>query len=473
MSEPVAKRRPMIDLEQFERRLRQPSAAHGRDDDPLAELARLVGGQEDPYKAVFEPQGRNLAPARNASQAWEPNERNEPDAQERLINGDFTAIEAGLLGARRQDAAALAEAGEATGFPSADNGSRHWRYEEDDASPAQGDIPDEEIRSRRPLYLMAAIIVAGIAGIGASFAFKSGNGLPHDIATIKAQNGPVKIQPETTAGADVPNQDASILNRSPQPSTVTLVNNAEQPVDLSQAQEKTPRVIALGGAKSHSDGPAIGAASVPVPAPPMQSLPPSQGDGMAGLIEPKKVKTVSVRPDGTLVPNDRIPQAAVAAAPVPASRPAATSAKAATPKTTARVATTPKPAPAAAPDAGQPLQATNAAQAAKASPAKSKLMQVADAQAGAAPATSSQASGGAFAVQLAAPDSEQAARDIQVSLMKKFGGQIAGFHPTIRKAVSGDKTVYRVRAGGLSRDEANALCQKVQSGGGNCFVAKN
>ena len=404
MREPVAKRRPMIDLEQFERRLRQPDSANRRDDDPLAELARLVGGHEDPYKAVFEPQGR-LAPARNAAQAWEERERREPDAQEPVISGDFAAIEAGLLGARRQEAsshaATLAETEEMTGFPGVDDGSQHWRYD-DDALPAQGDIPDEEIRSRRPLYLMAAIIVVGITGIGASFAFKNSNAAPHEIATIKAANGPVKIQPESTASVDVPNQDASILNRSPQPSTVALVNNAEQPVDLSQAQEKTPRVIALGGSKPRADnGLASGAASVPVPAPPMQSQ--SQGEALsiAGLIEPKKVKTVSVRPDGTLVPNDKIPQAATAAAPLPASRPGATTAKVATPKTTARVATTPKSVPAAGTDAGQPAQVANAA---KASATKPKPVQVADAEAGAAPAALGQASGGAFAVQLAAPE---------------------------------------------------------------------
>ncbi len=76
-------------------------------------------------------------------------------------------------------------------------------------------------------------------------------------------------------------------------------------------------------------------------------------------------------------------------------------------------------------------------------------------------------------MQLAAPSSEQEARDIQLRLIKKYGGDIPGFHPAIRKAISGDKTVYRVRTLGLSKEDATALCQKVQSTGGNCFVAKN
>jgi cell division protein FtsN len=58
--------------------------------------------------------------------------------------------------------------------------------------------------------------------------------------------------------------------------------------------------------------------------------------------------------------------------------------------------------------------------------------------------------------------------------LQKFGAEFAGFHTSIHKAAVGGKPVYRVRVGGLpSRDEAVALCQKVQTGGGNCFVAKD
>jgi len=70
MSEPIVKRRPMIDLEEFERRLRKPHTTNQRDDDPLAELARSFAGEEvDPYKTVFEPLSRR------PSGAW----RNEQD----------------------------------------------------------------------------------------------------------------------------------------------------------------------------------------------------------------------------------------------------------------------------------------------------------------------------------------------------------------------------------------------------------
>ncbi|MGH6821024.1 MAG: hypothetical protein ACREDU_09215, partial [Methylocella sp.] len=101
MSEPIVKRRPMIDLEEFERRLRKPLAVNQGDDDPLAELARFVGEQEDPYKTVFEPLSRR--PAGTLRRGPDYGEDEERGAHEPLIGGDFAAIEAGLLGAARHE----------------------------------------------------------------------------------------------------------------------------------------------------------------------------------------------------------------------------------------------------------------------------------------------------------------------------------------------------------------------------------
>src|SRR5262249_46666909 len=131
------------------------------------------------------------------------------------------------------------------------------------------------------------------------------------------------------------------------------------------------------------------------------------------------------------------------AATPPASKPA-------TPKTVARMAT---PKPASAGTSGNP-QSEQSSVAPKAKPAD------------AGPVT--------FAVQLAAPASEQEARALQARLMQKFGTELAGVPPTIRKAEVGGKTDHRVRVSGLSsRDQATALCQKLHDSGGDCFVAKN
>jgi hypothetical protein len=140
---------------------------------------------------------------------------------------------------------------------------------------------------------MAAMIVAGIIGIGASFGFR----------------GAVSPQDATT-------KDASILGGSPQQPPVAVVNNVEHaPANLPEAQANPPRAIA---------GLTTGAASVPVPAQPAQAQlqPSAEPLSIADLIEPKKVKTVSIRPDGTLLPNDAPPPVtASAAVPVPAATP--------------------------------------------------------------------------------------------------------------------------------------------------------
>jgi hypothetical protein len=319
----------------------------------------------------------------------------------------------------------------------ADDGQpEEWRYQDEaDYAPGSGYVVEQ--RSRRPLYIMAAIILAGVGGIGASFALKGGSS-SHNVATIKAADGPVKVQPETTAGSDTPNQDASILDRTPQSAPVAVADSAEQPVDLSQMPDRAPRVIVMNGAAS-------GAANAPVPPPSHAQA--SDELSITGLIEPKKVKTVSVRPDGTVIDGDRLPQTAEAASRAPQAAPTA---KVATPKSTTRVATTPKPAT-----------------------ASTKPVQVADSQAEPAQAATPPTGGGEYAAQMAAPDSEHEALEIQMRLIKKYKAMIPGFHPSIRKAVNGDKTVYRVRTIGLSKEEATSLCQKVQSAGGACFVAKN
>jgi hypothetical protein len=460
MSEPTVKRRPMIDLEEFERRLRKPLAPDGEDNDPLAELARFVGDQEDPYrrdpyKSVFEPLSRR--PASDARGGPYNPEGKEQGIQEPLIRGDFAAVEAGLLGAA-DDAAGRCESNVLD--HSEEGGSKQWP---DPDATDEAAAPFEENRSRFPLYIMAVMIAAGMAGIGLSFAFKSAGSGQNEIATIRAADGPVKVQPEAAAGTESASQDASVLGGSPQQSPVAAVNTIEQPADLSAHPEVSEGQV---NPRAASAGAAAGAASVPVPPPPAQAQAqqPVEPASIAALIEAKKVKTVSVRPDGTVLPNDTPPQAAVPTPPVPAARPApAPAAKAATPKSVARVATTPKPAISEAKSNPQPAQATVAVKAKRPDSADTRDT-----------ASAREVSPGTFAVQLAAPGTEQEARDMQVRLMNKFGADLAGFQPSIHKAAVGGKPVYRVRFGGLaSREQATALCQKVQSSGGNCFVAKN
>ena len=291
---------------------------------------------------------------------------------------------------------------------------------------------------------MAAVIVAGVVGIGVAFAYKGSNSGPREIAMIKAAPGPTKIQPAPDEAGDQPTRDASILDRAQQPAPTKLVSREEQPVDLAQTVQNAPRDPAGGIAPLYSlnaIGGSGGAASVPVPNPPGQQ----DGAGTAGDIQPIRVKTRSYRPDGTPIPNDEPPVAASPVAVPSAPRADKAVAKASTPKAA-------KPA---------------------AKPAKPVKTADATDNADDAAATQPAVTGGGFAVQLAAPGSEAEAKQTSTRLSQKFADALGGRRLSFHQAASNGKSVYRVRVSSLTRDEATSLCDKLKASGGTCFVAKN
>jgi hypothetical protein len=510
MSEPVVKQRPTIDLDDFERRLRQASAANARDEDPLAELARLVGEPYDPFNEVF---AQEAAPAHAAAHHAAPQDhgygtRQEPafeaGAPAPRLFGNFADIEAGLRGA----IPAHGEPAGAPGYPAmpgyedaaqADY-DQHAMFHQDVGAPSWAE-PQPAARSRRPMMVMAATIAVGVVGIGAAFALKGHVGTsPREVKTIMADAGPTKIQPPPDAGSDTASADGGTLGGANQGSPTQLVNREEQPVDLPQAvQDNAARAAQTG---------ATDAASVPVPPSPGQvqtaSADPQTGSatphgdaigaqvqsfGLSDMPAPKRVKVVSVRPDGTILPDDQPPAAAM---PAPRQAPASTSdraapvAKPATPKlatakSTSRVTATPKSIASIA--AGDDAAPTTAAPARPVKKAKPQRVASADpgqaatdavAPAPTAETTDAAAPGaGGFAVQLAAPGSEADAKSTSSRLAKKFSAALAGRHLAFHKAESNGKSVYRVRVSSLSRADAVSLCEKLKADGGTCFVAKN
>jgi hypothetical protein len=196
MHEPGTKRHPMIDMEEFERRLRQSS---GNQTDPLAELTRLISGQRDLVQRVVEPQGQSSTEARQgatSSPEAQETEAQEPDARQSLDDDKMACQDSGAV--------------------------------------------NEKIASRRSLYIMimAPIITVGMIGIGASVGYRSGASPPPEIATI-SENGPAKPQLEKTNRSDVPTPDASIPGAASQPSPGTVVNAVAQRVE-PQPRETMP-----------------------------------------------------------------------------------------------------------------------------------------------------------------------------------------------------------------------------------------
>src|SRR5262245_45360430 len=96
MNTPVTKRHPIIDLEAFERRLRQ-SSGNQTDDDPLAELARMISGQKEPVQRVAEPQSQSSTEARQEATSLQKTEAEEPDALQSLDNDKIASRDSGAV----------------------------------------------------------------------------------------------------------------------------------------------------------------------------------------------------------------------------------------------------------------------------------------------------------------------------------------------------------------------------------------
>lgn len=537
MSEPAAKPRPAVNLDDFERRLRMGPPARDPADDPLSELARLVG-HDDPFKSVFDELARSHpgvkrsnhtatgpgrpelakqdSPRQDALRMEPPMPARPPQAPVR------PAVEYHEAPAPHAEADAGWEA-EPARTPLSRAAPHHHAppdelvLEDDMAEMPVPAIAAQRVWQRKPV--IAAALMCGVAAVGLFGVFTVRGGPATEIAravpTIKAPEGPVKVAVQPTAGSGASSQTPSILDKSTEekPGQAKIVSSEEQPVDLAQ-QPKTVRTLRVGGDGKPLPADDASAAASAASAPPLASVP---------LSEPKKVKTVLVRPDGSVIA--AAPQGAAAApqtpvAAAPGSRPAPTIAQiaagmtsgqtpspkiadpslarpASPPKATARVATpAPRPEPvkpaAEAADSAVPLLQLGSLFAKPASPGqKSTSRPVSTAQnendggavasqqpvqAAAAPAAedtvqTTSSTGGSFAVQLAAPASEAEARATASRMQKQYAGALGAYRPSVRKAT--DKEVYRVRVGNLSKAEADSLCGRLKSSGGACFVAKN
>jgi hypothetical protein len=425
MSHVFTKRRPMIDLEEFERRLSWPCSTDQKDGDVLAELLRIIGDKDAPHKTDLEPKTQ---PSAKVQLAGETAEGKQPDAQVRsaggdfaaieagllgkaqpqaavlreadsstvehkrsiarapLISGDFAAIEAGLLGTPREQATAMVpETGIANPFPNLDLRSERRLYQDEPPASDDAGVADGHIRSRRPLYVMMATIIVGMAGIAVSVGFNSRLSDSSDIASVKADDAPDNQAAQATSGAGGPTQDAALGN-PPEPWPTPLENGTKQPLDLTQAEGRPVAAVAPieSAAPVESES-----AAVPSASPRAQT--PAEPLSMATPVESEKV--------------GEPPQADVKAAPPPAPQSPA-SAKAPTAKTGGRVAKPLKPAAAKHPGSqGQPRQIANKAKATPPTPPATKPTPSAGPTADTPTTQPSPATNGAFGLVQSAVDS--------------------------------------------------------------------
>ena len=303
-------------------------------------------------------------------------------------------------------------------------------------------------------YILLGLLALLGGGFGlAAYLRTEGAVLPSGPApVISADKTPVKVAPVDQGTTPNPSQSSAVYQpgKVDDPKEAKIVSNEEKPVDIN---------------------------TVPRPA------------GAPLLGEPKRIRTVTIRPDGTVVEESAATStssvANVAATPRPGS-------------TLAPMPSAPaQPAPSVAPAASQPVvipaypaqaqpQPTAQPQApivrvmpperpqtiaAVLPPAPPQAAE--KPQAAAAPVEKIEAGSGDYGVQFGAPASEAEARTMIANLKKANAKIFEGLSFVVQKADNSGRTIYRVRVIGLARDGAISLCEKMKSSGTACFVAKN
>ncbi|MEC5289847.1 SPOR domain-containing protein [Aurantimonas sp. C2-6-R+9] len=327
---------------------------------------------------------------------------------------------------------------------------------------------------------LAASVVA-IAVVGAAAAYwVSGDVVvgSGDLLIVRADTDPVKVAPKDPGGRAIPNQNKAVYERVQSadadivPAQQTLVTAAEEPVDLpgvdlnpiSSARAAEPERIA----DAANDGSPI------------------------AVLTPRRVRTMTVRPDGTLVMANTVPETSMddmrgngaalieassrsvvpaeanasvlvqpsSGVPVPAIRPGSDNAA---PVRVAAV-TTPEPMSYAGGSTAVAAVETSALETVgsiAAAPATTP-----------APAAQTPGADGYF-VQISSQPSESAAKQTSQTLGQRYAEVIGQRDLVIQSAdIPGKGTYYRVRIATGSKSEASTLCTELKSAGGSCFVAR-
>ncbi|OLP59999.1 hypothetical protein BJF93_10495 [Xaviernesmea oryzae] len=374
--------------------------------------------------------------------------------------------------------------------------------------PEDATTPLEEPRSARKLVLLAsAAVVVLVAGGGLAYALLSSKSVglsSGEPQIILADKSPTKMVPVEKGGKTVPNQDKAVYDRvsggkEGAPQQDELVSSEEQPMDVVQ-RTLTPESLPLEGEND----------MMPDDGSERLVAEDSAADGQTAdhppALPPRKVRTMVVKPDGTLVAREELEEAApttVAAADVGASAirpsladkaerqapvgettsalPGDRAAPALDDEAAMQVAAVEPHVPVPTPAKTAPVKPAASAKpaAAAATPAVKQTTPAAQAAPATAPqetaalAPASAASGGDYVIQVASLPSEADAKASYQKMAAKFGSVLGGRGVDIKKAeIAGKGTYYRVRIPAGSRGDANALCDKLKAAGGSCLVTR-
>jgi hypothetical protein len=183
-----------------------------------------------------------------------------------------------------------------------------------------GEAQGFRFRRIKPYLMTGTAVILLLAGAGGLYAWL-GNGTVGSLSggepqIIAADKDPVKIVPENPGGKSVPNQDKAVYDRVAgngveDPKQSSLISSEEEPVDVVQ-RTLIPENMPLEGENDPSATP-VGETEDPRLLPDGQPQESAAAAEDPATITPRKVRTMIVRPDGTLVAQDVPAEAAPAA----------------------------------------------------------------------------------------------------------------------------------------------------------------
>jgi len=303
----------------------------------------------------------------------------------------------------------------------------------------------------RSIYMVGSALLGAIALGGAlAFAYKQSGGAMGggEPPVVQADSRPVKEAPQQPGGKEFPHKNKLIYER---------LQNGDQP----EAERIVPRQEELAMPAMPGAAPAAAPGAAPMQPPAVATVDdPNAADG-----GPRRVKTLVVRPDGSVMPPPEAPavpqQAAPAeAAPAPAPQQQLAAAEPAMPAMPMPQAA---PAPAPVAEVAPPPAADPAPVAAI--PPKPK---VAAADAAPVPAKPSQ-----YVVQVGSKQNQTEALATFADMQQKYPTLLASYRPMVQKADLGAKGVwYRLRIGPIvDKSAATKLCGQLKSQGHpDCLV---
>lgn len=440
-------------------------SSHGSND-PLAELARLIG-QNDPFGEYGRERVKPGATTARAYTRYDSNGGSEPHSDEHYGQPPPSTQEAHQT-----------DWGPVPGYPEPHPDAS--AYEQSPLQP--GDAPysegeedyyDEDRpppRRRVGVLAIAAVFALAVIGTAGAYGYRAmfGSISAGPPPVIKADATPAKIVPPKK---DV--QSAKLINDRIGEQGEKLVSREEKPVDLAI---KTPGALTQGQRVADAS-----------PAPVL-------GSGVVGP-DPKKVHTIIIRPDQP-AGNNAFPVVAAApqeppAAPAADPKPVAAPEPAAPPPSPA--ASTPQhvPSHAAPPSRSKPVnearhpprhetRTVSAERNAPLSLNPNAPPPVRSASthrtrtASLAPAASARAASGGYAVQISSRRSEAEAKTAVHRLQSKYSSVLGGHSVLVRRVDLGSKGVYyRAMVGPFgSSADASKVCSDLKKAGGSCFVQR-